>query len=468
MNKKSQFTPLSRRSFLKTAGVLGAGAGLAGAMPAFAKGSRALQDQLDMSLWWWADEPAFGAWVDDTIQAYTAEHPGVNVEALQQDTCCVISQFTTAAAAGEPPDIAFLFNGLYHMENVWLGYLDPLDDLIPAEMLAQSNATALSRYDGKQYRIGWYPVPMIWEYNKDVWDQAGLDADNPPTTWDDWMAACETLKTAGFTPMGGGISDGFWGEWYLGHALIQSLNSPGEAIELFIGDKDFRDPQYYEFWSKLEEMVKAGYMNDDMLSIDLFTAINKVVTGEIATTQNVGAVIPSHIAQIGDRVGLMVMPTFGQGPLAGIPITDSQGFGIPTATEHKAEAADFLMYMQSPDRLNAFWEINHYFPSNTSWDASAIDDPVLQQLWDVWVGAKTNVYVPNLMPGLFWTDAMFVASQEIIAGNMTGEQAGEQNAGVAEQWRALNPDLVENYRIYAQGLAEAPAEDLEISATEES
>jgi hypothetical protein len=82
----------------------------------------------------------------------------------------------------------------------------------------------------------------------------------------------------------------------------------------------------------------------------------------------------------------------------------------------------------------------------------------------VWVGGENTVYIPNLMPGLFWTDAMFVAAQEIIAGNMTAEEAGEQNAGVAEQWRSLNPDLVENYQIYAQGLAAGAGASAEATA----
>lgn len=451
--KNASRSTLSRRSFLKAAGALGAGAGLAASgLPSFAR-----QDTLNMSLWWWADEPLFGGWIDDSIRAYAEANPGVNIEPLQQDTCCVISAFTTAAAAGEPPDIAFLFNGLYHMENVWLGYLDPLNDLIAEDVLQASNATPLSIYDGNYYRMGWYPVPLLWEYNKDVWDQAGLDADNPPTTWADWLDACETLKTAGITPMGGGISDGFWGEWYLGNALTQSLDSAGDAIELFIGDKDFNDPRYYAFWSRLEEMVSNGYMNEDMLSVDLFTAIGKVVTGEIATTQNVGPVIPSHIAEIGDRVGLMKMPSFGEGAMAGKTITDFQGWGIPSASENKEQAADFLVFLQSEERQNAFWESHRYFPGNANWDASVIDDPVLQQLYDGWM-LDYNVYVPDLMPGLFWTDAMFVSAQEIIGGNMTGEQAGEQNAGIAQQWRELNPDLIENYQIYAQGLAEAAAQ----------
>ncbi len=444
---------ISRRSFLKAASVAGASAGLLAGFPSLA--NPAGQDNLDLSLWWWADDPSYGKWVNDTASTYTTKHPTTKISTLQMDTCCVVSQFTTAAAAKEPPDIQFFFNGIYHMENVWLGYLEPLNDWVPEDMLKQSNATPLSVYDGKQYRLGWYPVPLVWEYNKDSYDKAGLDADNPPKTWDEWMAACDKLKTAGITPMGGGLSDGFWGEWYLGNALTQSLDSPGDAIDLFIGDKDFRDPRYYAFWSRLEDMVKNKFLNDDMLSVDLFTAINKVTTGELATTQVVGSVIAGHVPTMGKNIGMMVMPVFGEGKLAGKAITDTQGWGIPSSAQHKKESADVLQYMQSPERLQAFWDMHHFFPGNSTWDASVVTDPVLKQLYDTWVGGPTNVYIPDLMPTQFWTDAMFVAAQEIVSGTMTGEQAGEQNAQIVKQWRDNNPDIIGNYQKWAAELAKS-------------
>lgn len=444
---------ISRRTFLKTASMFGIGAGLMRGVPSLA--SAAFQDKLDMSLWWWADDPAYGKWVEDTAKKFSEANPSITISTLQQDTCCVISQFTTAAAAGETPDVQFFFNGIYHIENVWQGYLEPLNDWIPEDVRKNSNASPLSVFDGKQYRLGWYPVPLLWEYNKDAFDKAKLDADNPPKTWDEWMAACDKLKTAGITPMGGGLSDGFWGEWYLGNALTQSLDSPGDAIGLFIGDKDFTDPRYYAFWSRLEDMVKNKFLNDDMLSLDLFTAINKVTTGEAAVTQVVGSVAASHIPTLGDRVGMMVMPVFGEGKLAGIPISDSQGWGIPSAAKHKKESADILQFMQSPERLTAFWELHNFFPINSTWDPSVISDKTLKQLYDTWVGSPTNVYIPDLMPTQFWTDAMFVAAQEIVGGNMTGEQAGQQNADVVKQWRDNNPDLLENYQKWSDELAKS-------------
>jgi ABC-type glycerol-3-phosphate transport system substrate-binding protein len=438
---------LSRRDFLKAA-ALGAGLTLGRSMPVFA--GRAHQGT-KLSMWWWGEQelPGLQAWVDDTVAAYG----DAEVETLLQDTAVVISQFQTAAAAGEAPDIQFLWNGIYHMESVWFGYLAPLNGLVDQDLLDRSSATRLSFFEGNQYRVGWYPIPMVWYYNKDLFDQAGLDADTAPKTWDDLLAACEALKTAGFDPIGGGVQDGFWGEWYLGHTLVQSLDTPSQALELFIGELDFREPQYHEFWVKLQELRDLGYLNAGLASTDLYPGIDLVVTGQLAMASSVGTRVPADGAAMNGRLGLMVMPVFGKGALAGRPLVDSQGLGISSQSENKEAAAAFLEFMHTPERLNAFWEITHWMPADATWDSSVIEDPLTLQLWNDWItNPEAIVYTPNLMPVQFWTDAMFVASQEIIGGNMSGEEAGELAARVAQEWRDFNPDLVENYQKWAEDL----------------
>jgi hypothetical protein len=62
------------------------------------------------------------------------------------------------------------------------------------------------------------------------------------------------------------------------------------------------------------------------------------------------------------------------------------------------------------------------------------------------------VYVADLMPTLFWTDAMFVISQDILAGKLKGEESGEIAAEDTEKWKQQNPDMVENYTIWGQDL----------------
>ena len=52
--------------------------------------------------------------------------------------------------------------------------------------------------------------------------------------------------------------------------------------------------------------------------------------------------------------------------MAGIPITDTQGFGIPTKGNDHADAAKFLAYMHSKERVQAMWTLSRQIPANTT------------------------------------------------------------------------------------------------------
>lgn len=438
---------LSRRDLLKTSAMLGAGPALSGLLPAF--GAQAQDKTLDT--WWWGEQelPGLQKFVDSSIAGYKE----AVVKSMLQDTAVVISQFQTAAAAGKAPDIQYLWNGVYHMESVWLGYLKGLKGLVSDEVLTASNPTALSRFGGDIYRVGWYPLPMFWCYNKTLFEKAGLDPEAPPTTWDALLAACEKLKTAGIEPLGGGIQDGYWSEWYITHSLPQNLDTLGEAVELFIGAKDFRDPKYHEHWTKLAELKTRGYLNKDMSSLELYPGIDLVAAGKLAIGQSIGTRLPADSKATGGKIGYMTMPVFGKGKLAGVPVVDVQGLGISTNAEDPKAAAAFLEYLHSPERLKAFWDATGWIPSNKNFDVSVIADPSVRGLWENW-GLKPNISnVTNLVPGQFYERAAIPTGQQIVQGSMTGEQAGELASNTAKEWREFNPDMVENYRKWALDLS---------------
>jgi len=416
--------------------------------PAAASGGKTLK------MWWWGEQEAPGlqAWVDESVELYK-QQTGNTIETTLQDTSVVISEFQTASAANNAPDIQFLWNGIYHMESVWLGYVEPLNGLIPDDLLKASGATLLSIYQGKQYRLGWYSVPMLWVYNKKLFNEAGLDGDTPPKTWEELLNACDKVKSKGVTPLVGGLKDGFFGEWYMGQGLTQNLDSPSEALQLFAGDLDWREPKHYEQWSRLAELRDAKFINDDILSIDLYPGIELFNAGKGAFTPTVGPLVPASQKALGaENVGVMVFPVFGKGKLAGRPIADTQGLGISAQSEDKESAADFLKFLNTEERVNALWENAQQIPTNSNWDGNVIDDPVIKQIWSEWMQGDNIPYISNLMPTLFWTDAMFVNSQKIASGEFTGEQAGENAHTVAQKWREQNPDLLEKYAIWANDL----------------
>lgn len=398
-------------------------------------------------MWWWGETEAVGItkWVDET-NALFKEQTGVDVKTNLLDVSVVISDFQTAAAAGQPPDVQFFWNGIYHMESVWLGYVAPLNGLIPDDVLQRAGATQLSIFGGQQYRVGWYALGMGWAYNKDMFDKAGLNPDSPPATWDELLDACDKLKSSGVIPIGAGVQDGYWGEWYLDQSLTQQLNTPADAIDLFIGNLDWRDPQYHEHWVKLQELHDNGFINDDVNSLAYLQGIELLNTGKAAITQNVSPGLTANQAALGqDVVGFMIMPVFGTGAMAGIPIVDTQGFGIAAKAKNPEAAAALLAFMHEPDRVNAVYAATGQIPADQSFDGSAIDNPLVKHVYDNWVAVPNNVYIPDLMPTLFWTDAMFVASQKILGGNMTGEEAGDLAHEVSDKWKKQNPDLVDKY-----------------------
>jgi maltose-binding protein MalE len=140
--------------------------------------------------------------------------------------------------------------------------------------------------------------------------------------------------------------------------------------------------------------------------------------------------------------------------MAGKPIADCQGFGVSAQSKNKQTAADFIRFTHDPERVTALFNEVGVLPVDKTFNPDQITDPLLNQIWKGWVGNPEAVaYISNLMPVLFWTDAMFVNSQKIIAGEYTGEQAGQNAYDVAKKWAEQNPDLVEKYRIWAKDLA---------------
>ena len=407
-------------------------------------------------MWWWGEQEAVGLelWVQESVELFK-EQTGHTVAPTLQDTDVVISQFQTASAANDAPDIQFFWNGSYCLESAWLGYVEPLNDLIPADVLKDSNATVLSLYGGKQYRLGWYGLPMLWTYGKEVFDKAGLNADEPPQDWDSFLDACDKLKTAGFIPCSAGLKDGFWGEWWLGQTLVHDLDSAGQAIDLFLGKLDWREPKYVSHWAKLKELWDAGFLNDDMQSIELYPGIELMMAGKSGMAMTIGGLVPEAQRLLGDDgVGVMIFPYGGEGEWAGQkPIADTQGLGISSQSEHKEEAAEFLLFLQSEERMNALWDGPKQPPANVNFDGNRIKDPVLKKMWSDWMQVDFLPWIPDLMPVMFWSDAMFVNAQNIIAGEWDGEQCAENSYEVTQKWKEQSPDMVEKYEIWKEDLS---------------
>jgi ABC-type glycerol-3-phosphate transport system substrate-binding protein len=258
------------------------------------------------------------------------------------------------------------------------------------------------------------------------------------------------------------MKDVLWHDWYTAHGLSPNLDTPAEALQLFSGEGlDWREPRYYDHWAKLQQLWQAGYLNDDIMSIDLYPGIDLFSTGKSAMTWTVVPLLQSIRDMLGpDNVGVFVWPASGQGKLNGMPIADTNGFCISSQSRHKELAAEFIKLTQTQERMTALWNTCNALPTSTGWDGRAvIADPWWQDVWARWVHGKTTVYVNEMMPSLVLSDAVNVNTEKAILGTFTPEQCGENAYNVVQKWREQNPDILEKYVVWANSMAKVWAEE---------
>jgi multiple sugar transport system substrate-binding protein len=128
----------------------------------------------------------------DTFQAmaeeYNASHEGVNIKTSNVPNADFLTKLRASATSNSLPDIAI-------GDLVWvpqineLGSLVDLGPLLPAEVLSDINPalTSFGTIDGKQVSVPVSANNLGFMYNRTLFEEAGLDPDSPPTTWEELL-----------------------------------------------------------------------------------------------------------------------------------------------------------------------------------------------------------------------------------------------------------------------------------------
>ena len=400
-------------------------------------------EPVSMTMWWWGEQEFVGlqGWVDETVKIFQDEHPNVTIVTTLQATENVFSDFPTASAAGNPPDLQYMWNGVYCMDWAWQGHVEPLNEYFTDEELETMYSLPLTSYEGKAYRVGWYSFAFGWAYNKSVLKECGVESE--PKTWDEWLNACEKIKAKGYIPISLGSKDKLVGDWLQAVFGYQQLDTYADVLRLSTGELRWDNPKYYEHWVRIKELWDKGYINSDVNSLDLYQGQEMLSSGKSAFTLAVGSIIPTIEKAIGvGNVGYMTTPAFGVGKLAGTPTMDVQGIGIASGSANKELAAEFLRLMHRKDRLDAIYKLGG-FPADKSFDASQVEGDVYKTMWDMIQNGI--VYMSDVVPYAVTDGAANSGCQQLFAGQATPEDLGKEAQRLLEEWASQNPDMLENY-----------------------
>ena len=309
------------------------------------KGSSKSGDKVELTLGIW-DENQRDA-MQKMIDAYEAENDNVSISI--QLTPYKGGEYWTKLEAsgggGTAPDV-FWLNVLHLDSYVEGGILDDLSDAIASSDIKDNfSDTLVNNYvrDGKNYAVPKdFDTNALW-YNKDLFDQAGVEYPTDDMTYDDLVALATELKDKlpdGVYPFACPVD---FQTWYYQTVYANGgwiLND--DATETGYGDA--KTQEGIQCWI---DMIDAGLSPSASTLSE--TGSDAMFEGEqIAMTLAGSYMVPEYASNdtIKDKIDCVEVPTFN-----GVEdnCINGLGFAVYEGSKQKEEAEKFAIWMGSSE-----------------------------------------------------------------------------------------------------------------------
>ena len=136
--------------------------------------------------------------VQSQVDAYNASHQN-KVELRLVPTDEYVGVVGNAATANELPDLFsadVVFMPNWTSQGLFMDITERIDGLPGIENVGQAHIVA-SSWEGKKYGLPFIIDLSVWMYNKDLFEQAGLDPEAPPTTLAEFADAARAVQELG-------------------------------------------------------------------------------------------------------------------------------------------------------------------------------------------------------------------------------------------------------------------------------
>ncbi|NBJ94382.1 ABC transporter substrate-binding protein [Parablautia muri] len=286
------------------------------------------------------------------IDKFNAENTDVQIEMNTVPDAGTV--LTSRISSGDIPVIFSDYpTQVQFRQKVANGYVQDLSD---QEFLKNVNEAALEMT--KQEDGGYYALPysrnyMGVYYNQTIFEENSVEI---PTTWDEFVQVCETLKAAGITPMGlMGKDPGRVGHTFQCQTVAWSPNGIENIAKVAAGEGQIEgDAEFTEEFEKMKTLL--SYSNEDALALSDTQCWENFANGQYAMCIT-GSYARGTIASLNPDAKLGVFPlpndtVESTRTLAGIDAAIC--VSAKASDEEKAAAYRFLAYLAEPENAQLF------------------------------------------------------------------------------------------------------------------
>ena len=284
-----------------------------------------------------------------------------------------------------------------------------------------------------------YVLPLDQEktgpvYNVDILKEYGVEV---PMTWDQLLAACETIKTqsAGEVTcihMGGADS---WpvGQYYDFFSTALAISpKTNDAQALLDGTYDWT--KYVVLSKNLLTLKEKGYLNKDALTAKYSDSAKAIAEGK-AAFGFYGPFLCEEALKTNPELncGLMPIPALVEGDTPTFAGGELTTWGVWKDSKNIEAAKKLVAYYAKPENVVAVANSNRVPAGLTG---VQVDAGYLTQYYTEYADLRTFTYFDRIyLPSGMW-DVLCRAGQDVLAGGATPEQVTETIKKEYERLRA--------------------------------
>ncbi len=298
---------------------------------------------------WFSNNEQELAWGNAAVEAWNADNPDAEVTAQEIPAGSSSEEAITAAiTAGTAPCLVYNISPAAAPQWQAQGGLVNLSGFDDGESyITERGGDITAGYtadDGGYYQIPWKSNPVMVMYNKEIFTEAGLNADDPSmATYEEFLAAANQIVDSGAadSAIWPSPTSEFYQPWFDFYPLYAAVT--GGTLLVEDGASTFNDDNgraVMEFWAQIysDGLAPQEASSDDAMAAGT-TAMQ--VAGPWAIAAYDGAI----------DVGFMPVPT-----PTGIPaeetytFADAKNISMFTSCENQGTAWEFLKFTTSQEQ----------------------------------------------------------------------------------------------------------------------
>lgn len=369
---------------------------------------------------------------DEVARQFMDLHPNVVVEHVNIPVVGYSESLDTAFTTQSGPDlVAVRVSDIPKFEPRLTDLSDRITPDVKAELHGWAAMNPELDADGAIYGLPYsLSIPAIY-YNKELFSQAGLDPERPPSSLSELIEYSDALLDAGITPLAGGNAQGTLYLWWFENVL-GGVAPAAEWMELALGDRPWTDEMLRIPAEMYMDFIDRGYFapNHPELWVGDFSGYSNFVNGEAAIAPAYTHYRPA-LLENDDDIGVWTNLAISANEPFFKPAGPVLGWSVPTFSQNPDVAYEYARFISGVEAQQLHLDIDGQAPTNVLVDASRAPNDV-QIGFEEWKGSEPGVYI-----ALVWDFPAYVMYRDTMLqffeGSMTLDDALEATQAEAEQ-----------------------------------